>query len=366
MAKLIRVLVVDDSAVMRELLTEILNSDPEIEVVGVASDAYVAREKIKVLNPHVLTLDVEMPRMDGLVFLSNLMRLRPMPVVMCASVTQRGANLILNALDLGAVDFIAKPTATSSFGIRDAAQEIIAKVKVAAGAQIRAATEFANKRPEAGLAPAAASSRRASPKHSAERIIAIGASTGGTEAIKEVLTRLPKDLPPVVIAQHIPKAFSGAFAARMDAMCELTVCEASDGQPLLPGHAYVAPGDLHLLVAPGASHYECRLSEADPVNRHRPSVDVLFRSAAQAVGQNGVGVILTGMGRDGAAGLKEMLAAGAATIAQDQASSVVWGMPGAAWEIGAAQSLHPLTQIAERIIALVSNGPLLHRNVRSA
>ena len=367
MAKIIRVLVVDDSAVMRELLTEILNSDPEIDVVGAASDAYMAREKIKALNPDVLTLDVEMPRMDGLVFLSNLMRLRPMPVVMCASITQRGADLILNALDLGAVDFIAKPTARSSFGIRDAAQEIIAKVKVAAGAQIRAAIEVPKRRAEEiRTAQAMAPGRRPMLRPGAEKIIAIGASTGGTEAVKEVLIRLPKDMPPVVIVQHIPKAFSGAFAARMDAMCEITVCEASDGQPMLPGHAYVAPGDMHLLVVPGASHYLCRLSEADPVNRHRPSVDVLFRSVAQAAARNGVGVILTGMGRDGAAGLKEMLAAGAATLAQDEASSVVWGMPGAAWEAGAAQSLHPLKHIAERIIALASNGQVLHRDIQSA
>jgi two-component system chemotaxis response regulator CheB len=362
-AKIIRVLVVDDSAVMRELLTEILNSDPEIEVVGTASDPYVAREKIKALNPDVLTLDVEMPRMDGLVFLSNLMRLRPMPVVMCASITQRGADLILNALDLGAVDFIAKPT-MSSIGIRDAAQEIIAKVKVAFGAQVRAAIQVPQKRAEEVRVAQAMAPGRRTP--GAEKIIAIGASTGGTEAVKEVLIRLPKDTPPVVIVQHIPRAFSGAFAARMNAMCEITVCQASDGQVMLPGHAYIAPGDLHLLVVPGASHYVCRLSEADPVNRHRPSVDVLFRSVAQAAAKNGVGVILTGMGRDGAAGLKEMLAAGAATLAQDEASSVVWGMPGAAWEVGAAQSLHPLAHIAERIIALSSSGQVLHRDIQSA
>jgi two-component system, chemotaxis family, protein-glutamate methylesterase/glutaminase len=365
-AKIIRVLIVDDSAVMRELLTEILNSDPEIEVIGAASDAYIAREKIKALNPDVLTLDVEMPRMDGLMFLSHLMRLRPMPVVMCASITQRGADLILNALDLGAVDFVAKPTAGSSFGIRDAAQEIITKVKVAAGAQIRAAIDVPKRAENARTAHAVASRRHTSLKPGTEKIIAIGASTGGTEAVKEVLTRLPKDTPPVVIVQHIPKTFSAAFAARMDAMCEITVCEASDGQIMLPGHAYIAPGDLHLLVVPGASHYVCRLSEADPVNRHRPSVDVLFRSVAQAAAQNGVGVILTGMGRDGAAGLKEMLAAGAATLAQDEASSVVWGMPGAAWEVGAAQSLHPLTNIAERIIALACNGQVLQRDIQSA
>jgi two-component system chemotaxis response regulator CheB len=376
MEKVIRVLVVDDSAVMRELLTEILNSDPQIEVVGSASDPYVAREKIKALNPDVLTLDVEMPRMDGLMFLSNLMRLRPMPVVMCASVTQRGADLILNALDLGAVDFIAKPTARSSFGIRDAASEIITKVKVAAAAHLRTAIEVPKKHTGEASAVVADPRRRAPQRSRGERIIAIGASTGGTEAIKEVLTRLPKDAPPVVIVQHIPKAFSAAFAARMDAISEVAVCEASDGQALLPGHAYIAPGDMHMLVlraaavpgasAPGASRYHCRLNAGDPVNRHRPSVDVLFRSVAQAAGPNGIGLILTGMGRDGAAGLKDMLMAGAATLAQDEASSVVWGMPGAAWELGAAQSLHPLTQIADKVVGLLSGANLLHRDIRSA
>ena len=368
MAKTIRALVVDDSAVMRKLLTEILNADPEIEVVGTAEDAYMAREKIKALNPDVLTLDVEMPRMDGLVFLSNLMRLRPMPVVMCASITRRGADLILNALDLGAVDFVAKPTANSALGIRDAAREIVSKVKVAAAAQLRGSVAPSKKMGTQNLVNGLRQLKRNVPlRPCVERIIAIGASTGGTEAIKEVLVRLPKDMPPIVIVQHIPKAFSGAFAARMDAVCEITVCEADDGQPMLPGHAYIAPGDLHLQVVRGVPQYQCRLSDAYPVNRHRPSADVLFRSVAQMAGTHGIGVILTGMGRDGAAGLKEMLAAGAATIAQDEASSVVWGMPGAAWECGAAQSLHPLTQVAEKIIALAGGAPsLLQRNTQSA
>jgi two-component system chemotaxis response regulator CheB len=373
MARLIRALVVDDSAVMRRLLTEILNADPEIEVVGTAADAYMAREKIKALNPDVLTLDVEMPRMDGLVFLSNLMRLRPMPVVMCASITQRGADLILNALDLGAVDFVAKPTADSEAGIRDAAREIVAKVKVAAAAQVRSISSSPmNGAALQGGAQDGAGQKRRAPraglhKVGAERIIAIGASTGGTEAIKDVLVRLPRDMPPILIVQHIPKAFSGAFAARMDALCALRVCEAVEGQPILPGHAYIAPGDLHLRLMRDGLQYQCSLSDADPVNRHRPSVDVLFRSVAQLAGHNGIGVILTGMGRDGAAGLKEMLQAGGATIAQDQASSVVWGMPGAAWECGAVQSLHPLNQMAEKIASLASAPvPLLHRDIRPA
>jgi two-component system chemotaxis response regulator CheB len=364
----IRVLVVDDSAIVRKLLTEALSAESDMEVVGTAPDPYIARDKILSLKPDVLTLDIEMPRMDGLVFLSNLMRLRPMPVVMCASITQRGAHLILNALDLGAVDFVAKPTASSEHGIRDAAQEIIAKVKVAAKAQIRPAVEPAKLRVEESHDADVVLPKRGPPlKPGAERIIAIGASTGGTEAIKEVLTRLPKDIPPIVIVQHIPKAFSGAFAARMNAICEIAVCEASDGQPILPGNAYIAPGDMHLMVAEAAGRYHCRLSDAAPVNRHRPSVDVLFRSTAQVAGRNSIGVILTGMGRDGAAGMKEMWDAGAPTLAQDEASSVVWGMPGAAWEIGAAHSLHPLTEIAEKIISLASGNPLLlQRDIRSA
>jgi two-component system chemotaxis response regulator CheB len=357
MNKKIRVLVVDDSAVMRQLLTEILNSDPEIEVVGTAPDPFVAREKIKLLNPDVLTLDVEMPRMDGLAFLRNLMRLRPMPVVMCSSLTQKGAAVALDALSLGAIDFVAKPVVDVLHGIKEAAQEIIAKVKMAARAQVRplldhAQARSAGDRHDAGAAP---------PKLSAalnfaatNRIIAIGASTGGTEAIKQVLSLLPADVPGVVIVQHIPKAFSGPFAMRMNTASVLNVCEASDQQPILAGHVYIAPGNQHLLVVRDGARYRCRLSDGDPVNRHRPSVDVLFRSVAQSVGRNSIGVMLTGMGRDGAEGMKEMRDAGASTIAQDEDTSVVWGMPGAAWQVGAVQTLHPLPKIAERIVELAS------------
>jgi two-component system chemotaxis response regulator CheB len=356
MNKKIRVLVVDDSAVMRHLLTEILCSDPDIEVVGTAPDPYVAREKIKLLNPDVLTLDVEMPRMDGLAFLRNLMRLRPMPVVMCSSLTQQGAAVAFDALSLGAIDFVAKPMIDAARGIREAASEIISKVKMAAHAQVRplveAPTLVVAERHDAG----AVLPKRSAPTHFAttDRIIAIGASTGGTEAIKQVLARLPSDIPGIVIAQHIPKAFSGPFALRMDASSLLNVCEAHDGQPILAGHAYIAPGDAHLLVVRDGARYQCRLSDGEMVNRHRPSVDVLFRSVAQSAGRNSIGVVLTGMGRDGAEGLKEMREAGASTIAQDEPSSVVWGMPGAAWQIGAVQSLHDLQQIAARIVDLAS------------
>jgi two-component system chemotaxis response regulator CheB len=359
MNKKIKVLVIDDSALMRKLLSEILASDPDIEVVGTAPDAYIARDKIKSLNPDVLTLDVEMPRMDGLSFLRNLMRLRPMPVVMCSTLTQAGAETALDALALGAVDVVGKPTADAAHGIKHSAQEIIAKVKMAASVKVRAPAErtSAERTPqvvEASRDAGAVLAKRPMAKvsSSTDHIIAIGASTGGTEAIKVLLTHLSADLPAVVIAQHIPKAFSGPFSARMNACSALTVCEARDGDAILPGHVYIAPGDEHLLVERAGRGFRCRLDPGPLVNRHRPAVDVLFRSVAQAAGHHAVGVLLTGMGRDGAEGLKEMLEAGAATMAQDEQSSVVWGMPGAAWKIGAAQALHPLSEIAGQIMTL--------------
>jgi two-component system chemotaxis response regulator CheB len=358
MEKKIRVLIVDDSAVMRQLLAEILGSDPQIEVVGTASDPYVARDKIKSLNPDVLTLDVEMPRMDGLAFLRNLMRLRPMPVVMCSSLTQQGADIALDALALGAVDFVAKPKVDLLRGMKDSSQEIIAKVKGAALARVQPLIDRPWPRVEQSHDADAVLPKRAACAQSStsDRIVAIGASTGGTEAIKEVLVNLPGDMPGIVIAQHIPKAFSGAFAARMNACSELVVCEAQDGQPIEAGHAYIAPGDRHLVVVREGARYQCSLSDGALVNRHRPSVDVLFRSVAQSAGRHSIGVILTGMGRDGAEGLKEMRQAGATTIAQDENTSVVWGMPGAAWQIGAAQALHALPHIAGLLINLAAAG----------
>jgi len=270
-----------------------------------------------------------------------------------------------DALSLGAIDFVAKPMIDVAHGIREAGAEIIAKVKMAAHAQVRPLVDVpmmvVKERHDAG----AVLPKRSAPTHFAttDRIIAIGASTGGTEAIKQVLASLPSDMPGIVIAQHIPKAFSGPFAVRMDANSVLNVCEASDGQPILAGHAYIAPGDQHLMVVRNGARYQCRLSDGEPVNRHRPSVDVLFRSVAQSAGRNSIGVMLTGMGRDGAEGMKEMREAGAVTIAQDENTSVVWGMPGAAWEIGAVQSLHPLQQIAARIMELANTRPeSLHRS----
>ncbi len=354
--KRIRVLVVDDSAVMRQLLAEILGAAPDIEVVGTAPDPYVAREKIKRLNPDVLTLDVEMPRMDGLTFLRNLMRLRPMPVVMVSSLTAQGAEETLEALELGAVDFVTKPAVDVAHGMRAYAETLVEKVRAAAGARVRRLALARAPAPRHSADAVLARARPPRALRTTHRIVAVGASTGGTEAVRELLAGLPPDAPGIVIAQHIPAAFSGPFARRLDGACALVVREAEDGAPILPGHAYVAPGDRHLLVERSGARYHCRLSDGAPVNRHRPSVDVLFRSVAQAAGPNAVGVLLTGMGEDGARGLLEMREAGARTLAQDEATSVVWGMPGAAVRMGAAEEVLPLGRIAARALELAQAG----------
>src|ERR1700691_1025383 len=314
-AKRIRVLIIDDSALVRTLLTRILGTDPTLEVVGTAPDAFVAREKIKLLNPDVLTLDVEMPRMDGLQFLRNLMRLRPMPVVMCSSLTERGADVTLAALELGAIDFVTKPKVDVAHALEAYAAELISKVKIAAVAKVLPLFQ----RPP--LPTHGGTGNKSRPElrfRTTDKIVAIGASTGGTEAIRQVLERLPPDAPGIVITQHIPRAFSAPFAARLNACSQLSVQEAQDGTLILPGQAYIAPGDRHLTVERDGARYRCRLRDDAPVNRHRPSVDVLFRSVAEQVGPNAVGVILTGMGVDGARGLKEMRDKGALTIAQDE------------------------------------------------
>jgi two-component system chemotaxis response regulator CheB len=363
----IKLLIVDDSALVRKLLSEMLSKDREIEIVGTATDPYAARERIKQLNPDVITLDVEMPRMDGITFLENLMRLRPMPVVMVSSLTQKGADVTLRALELGAVDFVTKPKVDVAGSLADYAEELIAKVKMAAGARVNARPSSppkalqTEKRHSADAVLPATSGKRV--LRTTDRIIAIGASTGGTEAIREVLEALPPDAPAVVISQHIPAAFSKPFAERMNRCSAMAVCEASDGQYILPGHVYIAPGDQHLLVERDGARYRCRLSNGPHVNRHRPSVDVMFRSMAQNVGPNAVGVILWGMGDDGARGLKEMLDAGAPTIAQDEPTSVVWGMPGAAVKLGGAQQVLPLHRIASEMLQLTAdhpNGKLAH------
>jgi two-component system chemotaxis response regulator CheB len=357
MSRKIRVLIIDDSSLVRQMLTEILNDSPDIEVVGAASDPLFARERIKALNPDVLTLDVEMPRMDGLTFLSNLMRLRPMPVIMVSSLTESGAQTTLRALELGAVDFVSKPKADIAGTLRDFSEEICSKVRAAAHARVRAPSESAPPPPLTpklsadAVLPSSAAQRNF---RTTERIIAVGASTGGTEAIRVLLQALPADSPAVVIAQHIPLAFSGAFTHRMDSISAMSVCVPKDGQLIVPGHAYIAPGDRHLMVDRDGTRYLCRLSSGPPVNRHRPSVDVLFRSVAQKVGPNAVAAILTGMGDDGARGLKEMLDAGAATVAQDEASSVVWGMPGAAVKHGGVREVLPLDRIAEALLRLAA------------
>lgn len=350
MNKPIRVLVIDDSELFRNMLTVLLNTDPDIEVVGAAADPYIAREEIKKLNPDVLTLDVEMPRMDGITFLRNLMRLHPMPVVMLSGVTEKSAELTIQALELGAVDFIQKPVIDQQHGFDEYGREIIEKLKTAAGAHTRQLTH-----PAAMLAQASkgTAGRIAAIYHRAgddrtlatSPILAIGASTGGTEAIKALLTALPASTPGTVITQHIPAAFSGPFAARMNRSSAMQVYEARDGQEILPGHVYIAPGDRHLLVVCKDSRYFCRLSDAPPVNRHRPSVDVMFRSLVESAGANTLAVLLTGMGADGADGMKELQETGAPTIAQDKNSSVVWGMPGVAVKLGAADMVLPLAGI---------------------
>jgi two-component system, chemotaxis family, protein-glutamate methylesterase/glutaminase len=355
-----KVLIVDDSALVRQLLTEMLRGDADLEVVGTAADPFAARDKIKQLNPDVITLDVEMPRMDGVTFLENLMRLRPTPVVMVSSLTQKGAEVTLRALELGAVDFVSKPTVDLAGTLHLYAAELIAKVKIAAGAnvnrRIAASTNIhvAPKLSADAVLPSHQTGRGM--LRTTERIIAMGASTGGTEALRAVLETLPPDAPAIVISQHIPAAFSKPFSERLDKASAMKVFQAEDGQYILPGHAYVAPGDKHLLVERDGARYLCRLSDGPPVNRHRPSVDVMFRSVAQNVGLNAVGVILTGMGDDGARGLKEMLEAGAHTLAQDEASSVVWGMPGSAVKMGATERVEPLNRIAQVMLEL-ANAP---------
>jgi two-component system chemotaxis response regulator CheB len=353
-----RVVVVDDSALVRSLLTEIINREPDLEVVGAAPDPLAAREMIRALNPDVVTLDVEMPKMDGLDFLERLMRLRPTPVIMVSTMTERGADTTLRALELGAVDFVAKPRLGVGDGLRQLAHEICEKIRVASRVRMHRRIAAPAAQPAVGAPkPAVAFSRR-----STEKIVAIGASTGGTEAIREVLIRLPADFPAILITQHMPPGFTRSFAQRLDSLCRLRVSEASDGERALPGHAYVAPGDRHLRLVRSGANYVLALDGGPPVNRHRPSVEVLFRSVAQHAGPNAVGVMLTGMGRDGASAMREMREAGAYNIAQDEASCVVFGMPKEAIAAGAVHEILPVTSIAERLQALLAEaGQVVHR-----
>ncbi len=340
---MVRVLIVDDSALVRRILTQALDSDPEIEVVGTAPDPFVARDKIKQLNPDVITLDIEMPRMDGITFLKNLMRLRPMPVVMVSTLTQHGADSTLKALALGAVDYVGKPQADISEKLGEYAEELVTKVKSAA-----------NSKPRGLRVEPPARIERFAPATVGRRLVVLGASTGGTQAVREVLEVLPASAPPIVIAQHIPSAFSKPFADRLNQHTAITVCEAEDGMRIQHGHAYIAPGDRHLGVGRSGPDWVCQIHEGKRVSRHRPSVDVLFLTAARHVGKNAIGVLLTGMGDDGAKGLKAMHDAGASTMAQDEATSVVWGMPGAAVRLGAADQVLPLGEIPQALLSLAS------------
>ncbi|MDE2455066.1 MAG: chemotaxis response regulator protein-glutamate methylesterase [Burkholderiales bacterium] len=344
----IRVVVVDDSALVRGLLSEIINRQSDMTCVGAAADPLIAREMIRTLNPDVITLDIEMPRMDGIDFLSRLMRLRPMPVVMVSTLTERGADITLRALELGAVDFVAKPKIGVADGLRQLGEAITEKIRIAAKARIHRSPAP----PVAAGARAAAPAAAVSPigRLSTEKIIFIGASTGGTEATREVLIQLPPDSPAVMITQHMPPGFTRSYAARLDGLSRIRVAEASDGQRVLPGHAYLAPGGFHLSVERSGANYIARVRDGEPVNRHKPSVEVLFQSAARVVGPNALGVMLTGMGGDGARAMREMRDAGSWNVCQDEASCVVFGMPREAIAHGAANEVLPLTRIAAALI----------------
>lgn len=354
MGKPYRVIIVDDSALMRKLLSEILSASPSLEVVGTATDPFDAREKIKALNPDVVTLDVEMPRMDGLTFLRNLMRLRPMPVVMISSLTEQGAQVTMDALEAGALDFVTKPRLDLKDGMTEQAQLIVEKVASAAAVTReklerlqQRAQSLHEQRGEVGRSPGGPV---AAPNYrTTDQLVAIGSSTGGLDAIRDVLVGLPMDVPGVVITQHIPGLFSKSFAERMDKLLPLKVEEASEGAPITTGRVYIAPGDRHLEVIRSGAKYVCHLQDGPPVNRHRPSVEVLFDSVRQAAGRNALAVMLTGMGKDGAEAMLRLKQAGARTIAQDEATSVVWGMPGAAVKLGAADEVLPVTDIAKAI-----------------
>jgi len=353
-----RVVVVDDSALVRSLLAEIVNRQPDMQCVGAAADPLLAREMIRELEPDVLTLDVEMPRMDGLEFLARLMRLRPMPVVMVSTLTEQGAEATLRALELGAVDFVAKPRIGVADGLARLADDITDKIRAAAQARVRrtAAGTSAAAAPGPG-APAALG------RLSTEKIIVVGASTGGTEATRELLCGLPADAPAVLITQHMPPGFTRSYAERLDRLCRIRVAEAVDGDRALPGHAYIAPGGMHLSVERSGANYITRVRDGEPVNRHRPSVEVLFLSAARAVGPNALGVMLTGMGADGARAMKVLRDAGSWNVAQDEASCVVFGMPKEAIAAGAVHEVLPLSAIAPRLMARLrsTTGTAVHR-----
>lgn len=342
-----KVLVIDDSALVRTMLKEIINSFPDMEAVGAASNPLQAREMIKSLNPDVLTLDVEMPEMDGLTFLEKLMRLHPMPVLMISSLTERGSEAALRALELGAVDFLPKPKLGIVDGLRGYADEIAAKIRTARQSRPVRQTQ---------AQPAKLLPSLGARIGTTEKLIIVGASTGGTEALKAFLEPMPADVPAILITQHMPEAFTKSFAARLNSLCRITVKEAEDGERVLPGHAYIAPGHSHLLLKRSGANYITALSQSAPVNHHRPSVEVLFRSAAELAGKNSIGVMLTGMGQDGANAMLEMRQAGSYNFAQDEATCVVFGMPRAAIAVGAVDEIVPLPEMTQRVLSRLMAG----------
>jgi two-component system chemotaxis response regulator CheB len=361
MSRKIRVVVVDDSALVRSLLAEIINRQRDMQCVGSANDPLVAREMIRELDPDVITLDVEMPRMDGIDFLGRLMRLRPTPVVMISTLTERGAEVTMRALELGAVDFVAKPRVGLASGLNELAAQIVDKIRVAAVAQVRRAPtreSVAGAAPSgAGQAASQSTSHALLGRVSTEKLICIGASTGGTEAIKEVLTQMPADSPAIVITQHMPPGFTTSFAARLNGLCQITVKEASNGERIIPGHAYIAPGGSQFHLTRSGANYVAVVDDGPAVNRHKPSVEVLFKSAAAVVGRNAFGIMLTGMGNDGAAAMREMKDAGSYNYVQDEATCIVFGMPREAIAHGAADEVLPLGQIAPALIARLRGAP---------
>lgn len=344
---MIKVLVVDDSKLIQALVSEMINSAPDMQVVGEADDPFEAREKIKDLSPDVITLDVEMPKMDGVTFLKNLMRLRPMPVVMLSTLTAEGAPVTLEALEVGAVDFLEKPRLNVSAELPKYTEQLLEKIRVAYKANVKK-YDPNKKSPEPRQSAIAKNWDNLNFK--LNHIVAIGASTGGTEAIKEVVTKLPKHFPPVVITQHIPPIFSTTFAKRLDSSSAMTVYEAEDGQKVEQGCVYLAPGDDHLKLVRRGSNFFCQLVRSEPVNRHRPAVDVMFDSLSPEHAKNCTAVLLTGMGADGAAGLKQFRDNGALTIAQNEETCVVYGMPKAAVDIGAAEKILPLDKIPQALV----------------
>ena len=355
MSGTIKVMVVDDSAVVRQVVSKTLESDPGIEVIGAASDPIFAYQKMQAHWPDVIVLDIEMPRMDGLTFLKKLMAERPTPVVICSSLTDKGSETAIQALQAGAVSIVTKPTAQLKQFLNDASVELAGAVKSAARAKLN---RLISPAPLAKVSPKlTADAILAAPNNHAmaqttERIIAIGTSTGGTQALELVLTDLPRIVPGIVIVQHMPEKFTASFAQRLDSLCEIEVKEAENGDRVMPGRALIAPGGRHMLVKRSGAQYVVEIVDGPLVSRHKPSVDVLFRSVAKSAGQNAVGIIMTGMGDDGARGLKEMLDTGAHTIAQDEDSCVVFGMPKEAIKLGAVQETLSLKDIPGTIAAI--------------